>query len=95
MFSDHQPSGGTHDEKRDKKTKPDKRNIFTLIISMQWRFEQIVNMGNKNQTRVEITHFVGVTKKYFVSFSLQKVTKKGREQNKKRFQLRSRKVAST
>ena len=31
---------------------------------------------------MEITHFVGVTKKYFVSFSL-KVTKKGTEQNKK------------
>ena len=32
---------------------------------------------------MEITHFVGVTKKYFVSFSLKKVTKKVQNKIKK------------
>ena len=71
----HQPVGDTRDERRDKKTKPDNRNIFTPM-ALSSLPEQVVSKGNYNQARVGITHFVGVNKKWFLPFSLKKVSKK-------------------
>jgi len=71
----HQPVGDTHDERRDKKTKPDNRNIFTPL-ALSPLPKQVVSKGNENQARAAITNFVGVNKKYFLPFSLKKVSKK-------------------
>ena len=71
----HQPVGDTRGERRDKETTSDNRNIFTPM-ALSPLPQQDVSKGNKNQAREGITHFVGVNKKYFLPFSLKKVSKK-------------------